>query len=167
MSNQEILCNKNNISLIKKFDENEDDIYELYFKCKYDKKSNFFDIINNDGFENLFYELNKDLISYTYREKKNIILNFKNIKKDNDDIILNLKLSKIIKNDNMVSFTYLGNNNTNLILIEYMNYKFELKNDNIYINLTAKFKDDSVIMYDIVMCMYKKCFYRIKEYLEL
>ena len=77
MNNQEILSNKNSISLIKKFDEDEDDIYELYFKCKYDKESNFFDIVNNDGFENLFYELNKDLISYTYREKKILCLKLK------------------------------------------------------------------------------------------
>ena len=90
----------------------------------------------------------------------------KNIK-DNNDIILNLKLSKYIKNENIILFTYVGNDKTNLILVEYMNYRFELKNDIIYVNLIAKFKDDSVIMYDIVMHMYAKCFFRIKEYLEL
>ena len=167
MYNEKILCNKNSISLIKKFDENEDDIYELYFKCNYDKTSNFLDIITNDGFENLFYELNKDLISNVIKEKKSIIFKLKNTIKDSDDIVLNYKISKMVKNKNIVLFTYVSNDSNNLILPEYMNYSFELKNDILYVKLIAKFVDDSVIGYDIVMYMYKKCFYRIKLYVEL
>ena len=163
MNNEKVLCDKNNISLIKKFDENEDDIYELYFKCEYDKSSNLFDILNNDGFENLFFELNKDLISNVSKKNKTVIFKIKNLQKTSDDIILNLKISKNIKNDNMVYFTYVNNDSDNLIFVEYMNYSFELKKDKLYVKLIAKFSDDSSIGYDIVMYMYKKCFYRTKR----
>ena len=57
MSNEQILCVKHDVYLTKKYDINEDDIYELYFKCIYDESKNIFNIIDNEGFENLFCEL--------------------------------------------------------------------------------------------------------------
>ena len=167
VNNGEILCNKKNIILVKKFDENEDDIYELYFNCDYDKNCNLFDILDNDGFENLFYELNKDIIFSGIRKHKTVLYTFKNIKKNIDDMVINLKISQLVKNENTVSFSYLNNDNKNVIFVEYMNYSFELKKDKLYVKLTAKFGDDSIIGYDIIMYMYKKCFYRLKSYFEL
>ena len=96
MSEKEILCDRNHIMMIKKYDKNEDDIYEINYKCTFDTSSNIFEIINKNNFENLLFELNKDLISNVIKENKSIKFKLKNTIKDSDDIVVNYKISKML-----------------------------------------------------------------------
>jgi hypothetical protein len=169
----EILCNKNNIKLIKKYYiSDEEDFYELDFKCNYNKESNFFEIIDKNELESFICKINKDLITSINRTDENIIYRFKNIiNNDKDDFILNIRISEYIRKKDSLSLVYVNNNNNgpvSSIDIEYFNYKIELKNDIIYFNSSFKFKEDlDEFVSNIVMLILKKCFHRLRKKIEL
>ena len=168
MSEKEILCDRNHIMMIKKYDKNEDDIYEINYKCTFDTSSNIFEIINKNNFENLLFELNKDLISSVNIQNKNIYFKIKNNDDTNNDIILNLQILNYNKNKNSVEIIYINSDdNKNSILIDYIKYFFELKNNILYCNMLYKFKDNQEIDFHMVMFIIKKCCYRLKKYTEL
>ena len=168
MSEKEILCDRNNITLTKKYDENEDDIYEIYYKCVFDEKSNIFEIIDNRGFENLLYELNKDIISSVDIKNENIYFKIKHNDNKNNDIILNLKILNYTKNKNIVEILYINSNDIKKsILVEYIKYSIELKRNILNFNISYKFKENQEIDFHVVMFIIKKCFYRLKKYTEL
>ena len=173
MSEKEILCDRNNMYLIKKYDENEDDIYEIYYKCEFDETSNIFKIIDNNGFENLLFELNKDLISSVDIKNENIYFKIKNTDNKNtdnknNDIFLNLKILNYTKNKNIIEITYINSNDSKKsILVDYIKYSFELKKNILYFNILYKFKEDQEIDFHVVMFIIKKSFYRLKKYTEL
>jgi hypothetical protein len=165
MSNIEMLCDKKNIYLIKKYDKNEDDIYELYFECNYNKTSNLFEMIKQNDFEKLLYELNKDIFISCNRVNKCINYKLNDIINDKNIVNLNLRVCKLNMDDNNISFTYLDNDN--IVSFEYMNFTFKMIKNKISVHLSVKFETDISIASDVMMFLYKKCLYRLKKYIEL
>ena len=58
-----IICDKNDILLVKSFTENEDEKFTITFDCDYDESANIFKIMEKCKFYQLLFKLNGDLVS--------------------------------------------------------------------------------------------------------
>jgi hypothetical protein len=167
MDNYEIISTEKDI-IIKKFN---DISYSIDFNDKYDKLSNFIEIINNKQIGYLLYELNKDLIN-----------DYKNI--DNNELLIFDKLSINQDNEYYLYFTYniedltnikklnielkdLNNDNYEKLNLESLNIYVKLSDDNISFQSNILFNNElSQFKIDMIFILLKKIIFRLKNYIK-
>jgi hypothetical protein len=170
-----VLCDKNDILLVKSFTEDEDEKFTITFNCNYDESSNIFKIISKGKFYQLLFQLNGDLLEeYNYEKNENdggrALFYFKE-KYENNYIGMCFDDKYFFHDDNHVVIEGKQNDfndfksgykkfeaNETLTEIELdgnkLNYKFSI----------IIGSDD--LVNDILAMMIKKQMFRLKKYLE-
>lgn len=189
MDGYNVLCDKDNVVLYKKnVRDNLDDNIETYrftFDCIEDKsQTNIFDIVNNNQFFDLIYNINSNIITEFKNLENNInFIKIKEISLDEDDIedtlciYLCLKETYNEKNSNDISINFenieykLNIVDYKQIFFNYFNVNITRKNDKLFIVADLKIDVDtlnfSIIDNDSIMIVLKVLFKNLREYLSL
>lgn len=165
-----ILCDKNDILLVKSFTEDEDELFTISFNCKYDSSSNILKIIEKNKYYELLYKLNRDLIGdYSY-ENNRALFYFKE-KYEGNFMCMSFDDKTSFYSNNHVVIEGIENDFNNF----KENYKkfeaskshteIEIDNNNISYKFSIIITSDDLVN-DIVAMMIKKQTYRLKKYLE-
>jgi len=67
-----VICDKNDILLVKSFTDNEDEKFTITFDCPYDESANILKIMEKCKFYQLLFKLNGDLVSDFNYEKNSL-----------------------------------------------------------------------------------------------
>ena len=171
-----VLCDKNDILLVKSFTDDEDEKFTITFNCDFDESSNIFKIIRKGKFYELLYKLNGDLLDeYTYiRNSENdggrATFYFKE-KYEGNYIGMCFDDKVNFYSDSHVSID--GRENSfNDFKEGYKKFEasetstiMELDNNNVSYKFSIIITSDDLVN-DIIAMMIKKQMYRLKKYLE-
>ncbi len=165
-----ILCDKNDILLVKSFTDEEDEIFTISFNCKYDKSSNILKIIKKNKYYELLYKLNHDLITdYSY-ENKRALFYFKE-KYEGNYMCMSFDDETEFYNDNHVVIKGIENDfndfkeNYKKFEASKSHTEIELDNNNISYKFSIIITSDDLVN-DIIAMMIKKQVYRLRKYQE-
>lgn len=171
-----ILCDKNDILLVKSFTDNEDEKFTITFDCDFDESSNIFKIIKKGKFYELLYKLNGDLLDeYTYiKNAENnggrATFYFKE-KYEGNYIAMCFDDTINLYNDNYVILAG-KENDFNDFKNGYKKFDasetttiLELDNNKLNYKFSIVITSDDLVN-DIIAMMIKKQMYRLKKYLE-
>ena len=180
MDDYQIICSEKNIILKK--DENNLYYLDLEINESSTNEHTIYDIISNDAFFDLLFELNNDIvIDYSTSDLNN---NYKNIiyklnlsdvddsKNENMNLIFNVVVNTI--SDNKCSITS-NNDSQNYAAADSDNIKncfldsftlFYEKNDVSKLSIQFKLDHDDMIKNYFISMYLKKIFYKFKKYFE-
>lgn len=165
MNNYTLIENDKNILSYSKTELN----YLIYYKEKYNNKSNFIEIINNHQIFDLINQLNNDLI-IDYKKDKDYSYVFN---MDGFDLIhktckINFDYEiKNINNNYKIIFKIKEQNDCNIEpnIIKDIAINVQLKNNELEFHCFMNFKDDiEFFKRDIFLLIFKKILYRLKNY---
>ena len=166
MNNYTLIENDKNILSYSKTELN----YLIYYKEKYNNKSNFIEIINNYQIFDLINQLNNDLIIDYKKNKQDYSYVFN---MDGFDLIhktckINFDYEiKNINNNYKIIFKIKEQNDCNVEpnILKDIAINVQLKNNELEFHCFMNFKDDiEFFKRDIFLLIFKKVIYRLKNY---
>lgn len=175
-SENTIICDNNDIILEKNYNDDENEHFHIFFKCRFDESSNIIKIIEKNKFYDLLSQLNPDIIDEflldQLDDEKNRVLMYFNEKYDNKDIAITYD-EKITKYSNNHIEVIGSENNFNDLRegyekfnLNYLKIDFNIQDGVIALNVDFIIDSDDLVN-DIIAMMIKKQIFRLKKYIEL